>query len=123
MRVRAQRRLERVQVHAARRRLADAHDVRDTLTPRQQVGVVLIGADEDDRPLRLGQRVRGSARLGRGREQPEHRHQPVGTRRRARAREEHPVGILAAVVAPQVVFDHDARLGDKVARLAARLGC
>jgi hypothetical protein len=34
--------------------LADGHDVGDRLAPGDLVGVVLVGADEDDRPLLAG---------------------------------------------------------------------
>ena len=58
------------------------------------------------------------------RREPKTRPQRMPRRRlRAPSACSHPFGILAAVVAPQGFLFHDARLGDKVARLAARLGC
>ena len=41
--------LKLLKIDAPVRVLVDRHDVRDRLTPRELVGVVLVGADEDDR--------------------------------------------------------------------------
>ena len=112
------RRLQLREVWPTLRRLSDCHDVRHRVAPRQEVGVVLVRADENDGALverQLARRVTGCRRW---RHEPEHRHQPVGACRRPGAGEEDAV----VLVAPQVVLDHQPRLGHEVARLAARLG-
>ena len=57
--VAAQLVLEVVEVDAAVGVLADRDDVGDRLAPRQLVRVVLVGPDEDDRPLAASRRAPG----------------------------------------------------------------
>ena len=58
MRVAAQFLLEVLEVDATVTVLGDRDDVGARLTPRQLVGVVLVGPDEDDRPRAAVERER-----------------------------------------------------------------
>ena len=99
--------------------LADGHDLGDRLAPGQLVGVVLVGADEDDRPL-LGRddvaqpvapiEVGGDAQV-------EDADELVHRGRRARAAEDD--GVLVAG-GPDRAADDVARLLAEARGLAAR---
>ena len=74
--------LELVDVETATGVFADHDHVRHRLAPRQLVGMVLVGADEHDRPLAAAE--------------PEHPDQRVDRGRRARTAEQHDVLVGAA---------------------------
>ena len=112
--------LERREVDVAVLVLRDHDDVGDRLPPRQLVGVVLEGADEDHRPLLRrnvgGQRV---AVLERRREpQAEDSDQLVDRPRRPRAAEDH----AGLVVAADRVVDDPPRVLSQPGCLPARAG-
>ncbi len=87
-----------VQAHPAVGVLADGHDVGDRLAPRHLVGVVLVGADEDHRPLVARDLLaQVPAVLEGGRDaQPEHADQLVDRPGAPRPGEDHH-GVVVAV--------------------------
>ncbi len=85
--------LEHFPVDAAIEGFIDHHDVGDRFAPRQLVGVVLVGADEDHRPLRRRNPLRKApcaVEIG-GDAQIEDLDQAVNGPRRARPRKEHDI--------------------------------
>ena len=97
--------------------LVDHHDVRQGLAPRQLVRVVLVRANEDDRPFGRGNPCAESVAIVEvGREADlQHVHEPVDRARGARAHEDHRVLVGGADRSP----DQLARLRPEAAGLEA----